>query len=151
VRKSPSNKRPILDRFWEKVEKIPFHTCWEWVGTISAATGYGAFTVEPGHSISAHRAAYELLIETVPSGIVVDHLCRNRTCVNPDHLEPVTQRVNLARGLNGQKTACPRGHPYSGVNLVLKRTPTGVGRACRTCKVEGIRRWRERIRTEVHA
>ena len=83
----------------------------------------------------AHRFAWELLHGSVPEGLVLDHLCRNRACVNPYHLEPVAQRENLLRGdtlqaVNAAKRTCPQGHVYAGGNLRV--TPTGR-RVCRTC------------------
>lgn len=77
----------------------------------------------------AYRVAYELLVGAIPDGFQLDHLCRNRACVNPAHLEPVTQAVNKARGERAMKTHCPKGHPYSGSNLIREKT----GRKCRIC------------------
>lgn len=84
----------------------------------------------------AHRAAYELLIAPIPNDKVIDHLCRNPSCVNPDHLEVVTQRENILRGIgpsaiHARKTHCPRGHPYSGDNLYISPNRQ---RRCRTCQ-----------------
>ena len=80
--------------------------------------GHGANTMP------AHRYAYEELVGPIPEGLQLDHLCRNRSCVNPDHLEPVTCRENLRRGetlnaANLAKTHCPAGHPYAGENLSI--------------------------------
>jgi hypothetical protein len=106
--------------------------CWEWTGLRNSA-GYGL--IRSGQRrLMAHRALYEFLVDPVPEGLEMDHLCRNRKCVNPDHLEPVTHRVNMLRGqtlpaANVAKTECPRGHPYDGLNTRLWRGQ----RHCREC------------------
>lgn len=94
--------RPLEERFWEKVEKRGPDECWEWGGTV--ADGYGRFR-EGGFGSSpvrAHRVAYKLLVGPIPEGLVLDHLCENRGCVNPAHLEPVTNRENLRRHYEGR-------------------------------------------------
>lgn len=95
-------RRPESERFWEKVEKTA--TCWLWTGAISGRTGYGSFCLSPAfvgdrRLIGAHRWAYENTVGPVPKGLVLDHLCCVRRCVNPDHLEPVTYRENFLRGV----------------------------------------------------
>jgi hypothetical protein len=90
--------------------------------------------------IPVHRAAWELAGGTIPAGLEIDHLCRNRLCCNPAHLEPVIHRVNVLRGeglaaRNAVKTHCPRGHPYNETN-----TRYSAGRRhCRTCARLGAR------------
>jgi hypothetical protein len=101
------------DRFWAKVES---RDCWDFTGG-RKPHGYGNFWAEKGRCVLAHRYAWETLVGPVPAGMVLDHLCRNRACVNPDHLQPVPQNVNAARGFSPsarsrRKTTCPRGHPY---------------------------------------
>lgn len=86
---------PFEERFWSKVEKSS--GCWAWTGHKNR-NGYGWTLGPKGKGESAHRIAYELLVGPIPEGLQIDHLCRNRACVNPDHLEPVTQRVNWQRG-----------------------------------------------------
>lgn len=83
------------DRF---IQKVSFDDdgCWRWAGSISG-TGYGYFSF-CSQTVYAHRIGYEFFVERIPDGLFLDHLCRNRACVNPDHLEPVTQRVNVLRG-----------------------------------------------------
>lgn len=83
-------------RFWAKVEKT--NGCWLWTG--GTARGYGQFRLGGGRgskNVRAHRYAYELLVGPIPAGLEIDHTCENKLCVRPDHLEPVTKKVNLER------------------------------------------------------
>lgn len=143
---------PEADRFWSKVDKSGRGGCWQWVGTMFP-NGYGMFARSRNGSkrvkyALAHRYSYEAIKGEIPEGLVLDHLCRNRACVNPDHLEPVTHRENLVRGEGfvgeqSRRTYCLRGgHPLSGENLYV--SPQGE-RACRTCRAEhaGARRSRK--------
>jgi hypothetical protein len=97
--------------------------------------GYAQFMMPDGSQPGAHRAFYEHYVGPIPVGLTIDHLCRVRRCVNPDHLEPVTRGENVLRGdtitaANARKTHCPRGHEYDEANTyVCKR---GM-RHCRTC------------------
>jgi hypothetical protein len=110
--------------------------CRVWMGPITNA-GYGrmAWTGTGRIEYGAHRIAYLAFVGPIPSGLVVDHLCRNRLCVNPEHLEPVTVRENVMRSpiaqaaINARKTHCPKGHPYTSENT----TGGPNARACRTC------------------
>jgi hypothetical protein len=118
-------------RFWEKVRKTD--GCWEWTAHRNQY-GYGTYRLLNRQHM-AHRVAYELLVGPIPDGLEIDHLCRNRGCVNPDHMEPVSGRVNTLRGvgitaLNSQKTHCPKGHEFTDENTYV--TPTGR-RVCREC------------------
>jgi hypothetical protein len=134
-----------MDRFIEKTE-ITESGCIVWTGGTNGV-GYGSFYVgkvypgEHGRGY-AHRWSYETFVGPIPDGLHLDHLCRNRSCVNPDHLEPVTIRENLLRGVgpsakHAKKTHCPQGHPYAGDNLYVH--PTKGMRFCRTCGRERAR------------
>jgi len=119
--------------------------CWLWIGATNHR-GYGELGYDRKHYF-AHRFSYEYFIGPIPKGLVIDHLCKVRCCVNPRHLEPVTQAINLIRGehfpiweKHKAKTHCPKGHEYSGRNLVP--VLDGRGRACRQCRVETTRNWR---------
>lgn len=110
--------------------------CWEWTGA-RTRNGYGHVKVGGIHWM-AHRYAYTVQVGPIPDGLQLDHLCRNRACINPAHLEPVSHGENLRRGRVGRyklkNTKCPSGHPYSGHNLVVRRLRDGrTCRVCRTC------------------
>ena len=119
-------------RFWAKVDKSG--DCWLWTAAVDPR-GYGAFGGPNHRRVFAHRVAYELLKGPIPQGLELDHLCRQPSCVNPDHLEPVTHAENVRRGECGShqraKTHCPHGHEYTPENTV--HTKEGW-RTCRTCK-----------------
>ena len=126
-------KASDISRFFVRVDATGI--CWEWQGLLSDA-GYGRFTTsyrDVRKETGAHRWLWLLLVGPIPDDLVLDHLCRNRKCVNPDHLEPVTIGENIRRGWfpNRDKTHCPQGHPYSPENTKLVNG--GRGRACRAC------------------
>lgn len=138
---------PWTDRFWAKVDKEQTGTgCWEWASNCHP-DGYGQFTRRPETGTGrAHRIAYELLVGPIPPGLVIDHLCRNRACVNPAHLEPVTNEENLRRGLLGMpqklRTHCSKGHEFTDANTNWVPQRSGrLGRQCRACKIMYTVRW----------
>jgi hypothetical protein len=135
-------ERPSAEvRFWANVKKIRGH--WMWQGRPNA-WGYGRLVVD-GVLTYAHRFSYTLLVGPIPEGLGIDHLCRVKLCVRPDHLEPVTTQVNTLRGeapsaINAAKTHCPKGHELVGANLYEWRGH----RRCRPCNTETARRYRHR-------
>lgn len=138
------------ERFWAKVDRSGgLFACWEWTASIRHS-GYGCLGVD-GKTVYAHRWAWEAANGPIPPGLDIDHLCRNRACVNPTHLEPVTRQENIRRGvgysaLNARRTHCPSGHPYSAANTLLERTRSGLARRCRTCGIGRRRRRNARQR-----
>jgi len=126
-----------IERFWSKVDKTD--SCWLWTACKSS-TQYGVIRLS-GTTRYAHRISYYLSKGDLADGLVVDHLCRTRHCVNPDHLELVTNRENILRGngwsgRNASKTSCLRGHPLTPDNLTGRTRP---GRECKQCR-DGYRR-----------
>jgi hypothetical protein len=111
--------------------------CWLWTGDISRA-GYGRFK-DNGKQIPAHRAVYEAYVGPIPQGLVIDHLCRVHACVNPQHLEPVTNKENILRGIApaakySKQTACKYGHTYTPETTYwYSYGPNGKTRKCRVC------------------
>lgn len=131
-----AERRGEATRFWAFVEKTD--ACWNWTGSKNVS-GYGKFWTDDGRTVRPHRWAYEHAVGPVPEGLQLDHLCRNRGCVRPDHLEAVTGKINSSRGENGRKTHCLRGHPYDEENTyVIKPSPSlpHGGRGCRACRQE---------------
>ena len=129
-----------MDRFLAKVVKTD--SCWLWQAATSSE-GYGAFWFE-GALTPAHRWLYGQTVGPLEDGSHIDHLCRVRSCVNPSHLEQVSERTNVLRGEgpcaeNARKDSCVHGHPYSLTNTRIR--PDGK-RACRTCAREDSRRRR---------
>lgn len=141
----------ILFRFWSKVNKkgpTPAHRpelgpCWIWMAFVDDK-GYGRFG-NGKKIVKAHRFSYELIKE-IPDGLMLDHLCRTRNCVNPNHLEPVTAQENTtAPGSqsgaalaerNRSKTACPKGHPYDEKNTYINSQGDRLCRECNRLRAE---------------
>lgn len=141
-------KTEIAERLMSRVEKVP-DGCWLWRGAI-APSGYGVIWngEKRGVMTLVHRVSYKHFVGPISDGMQIDHLCRVRHCVNPEHLEPVTQRENILRGTsvtaeNARKTHCQNGHPLIGDNLLMIKG----ARRCRTCwnaySNAYKRRWRE--------
>ena len=133
------SKMTVDERFWDKVDKTDPDGCWRWLGFLSSK-GYGAFS-ERRVTTPAHRWAYERVVGPIPAGLQVDHLCRKPSCVNPDHLEPVTNRENLRRSMavrtsvNAAKTHCKNGHEFTPENTSWTRRRDGRKRRhCLACK-----------------
>jgi hypothetical protein len=117
------------ERFWAATDRGGNAECWEWRGRRDQE-GYGIFWMpRPSGQRRAHRIAYALLIGPVPYGLTIDHLCRNRGCVNPAHMEPVTIQENLRR--RPRPHACVNGHPFTDANTHVR--PSNGKRECREC------------------
>ncbi|MDQ0726849.1 HNH endonuclease signature motif containing protein [Microbacterium sp. W4I20] len=107
--------------------------CWEWLGYVDS-NGYGHHRGK-----FAHRVYFEMFNDTeIPAGLHLDHLCRNRSCVNPEHLEPVSPKENILRGVgagaqNARKTHCIKGHEFTPENTRIMKAPNGQTRQCREC------------------
>ena len=127
--------------FMARVEVTP--ECWLWKGD-KDSDGYGRVRIDDKRRRTAHRVSYELFVGPMPVGMEPDHLCRNHSCVRPDHLEAVTHRENILRGtspaaLHARQVTCHQGHPLHAA---------GGRRHCRTCNAEAARRYRQRKKIE---
>lgn len=138
-------RKPWQEKFLARII-VDESGCWLWVGCVKS-NGYG--WVNTGQkSMYAHRVSYELFIGPIPSGLQLDHLCRVRHCVNPEHLEPVTARTNNLRGesqaaVRARSTTCIYGHELYGANLWMR---SGRWRVCRACKAKRDKIYKDRVR-----
>lgn len=165
VRKGTRGPVPVspAERFWNAVMPEPMSGCWLWDGAYNNK-GYGRLSVgsiadgSAGFAM-AHRISFELHFGPIPESLELDHLCRNPSCVNPQHLEPVTHAENMKRGLlgnketnvgarlNREKTHCTRGHPYEGENLYQY----GSHRHCKECGRVRYARDAKKLSERTHA
>jgi hypothetical protein len=150
--------------FWKRVkfdgpEFRDGSLCWLWLGTIDKSQGYGLFYLA-GKRHGAHRFSYELCKGLIKKGMILDHLCRNRACVNPLHLEEVTNQENILRGVsfaakNKRKTQCVHGHELTGENVIWYWRKFGKTmrqcRECRACRRINHRRLNDRLMAARHA
>ena len=131
---------PLAERLWKMVEKSD--GCWTWKGR-RCDHGYGRIS-DKGKQRHASRVAFEVTHGPLPSNLTVDHLCRNRLCCRPDHLEAVTNRENVLRGnghsaIAARRSTCAKGHPYTPENTRIYK---GHKRQCRIC----AREWNTRLK-----
>lgn len=127
-----------MERFWKKVRKTK--TCWLWTA-MKDQNGYGRTRYKGRPSVPAHRVAYELEVGPIPEGLELDHLCRNTSCVNPSHLEPVTHAENIRRGYAAQSHCRSGEHRMVEGNIVVDENGH---RLCRQCAKSRFKKWRDR-------
>lgn len=147
--------RKRFDARWILAEETG---CWMWTGPLDKG-GYGAFQIghNPRLEKLAHRAAWKVYRGEIPPKMCIDHICRVRSCVNPDHMRLVTRAQNTmenslsVQARNAAKTHCSKGHPFSGANLVIRNYTGRPERECRTCKqAAGRRKHLRRIAKQNH-
>lgn len=142
-----------LSRAIEKIDFAENDGCWLWLGSRRSG-GYAQFYPHGQHapyrSVMVHRWLYEIVNGLIPDTMTIDHLCRVRHCVNPDHLEIVTMRENTLRGIgptavNAKKTHCVNGHELNDANVYLNPRKTWTSRLCRSCMRAASRRWKRKM------
>ena len=144
----------VIKRFWDKVDIKGKDECWEWKASDNG-TGYGKFYLKGWQNsefIYAHRVSYILYYGKIPKNYEIDHLCRNRICVNPQHLEAVLGKINILRGIscsaqNARKTHCIKGHLLSDENLY--HLGEGEKRICKICRKENYEK-SNKIRKKIY-
>jgi hypothetical protein len=144
---SSMSRKTVAQRFWEKVDRRGPDDCWEWQAGRDSS-GYGSFFTEEVDgkriTVGAHRWAYQHVVGPIPEGLHIDHLCRNRKCVNPCHMEAVTNKVNALRGQsfaakNSRKTHCPSGHEYTEENIKWYEGRLEAAKDKRIAELESLR------------
>lgn len=141
----PKRSLPAIERFWPKVNKngpVPAHRpelgpCWLWLAY--CRDGRYPWMYYEGRPMAAYRVGYIHLVGPIPEGMQLDHLCRVPSCVNPAHLEPVTQQENIRRQ-GAAVTECPKGHPYTAANTGRATNGTRYCRACSRVNADRVRK-----------
>lgn len=136
----------LASNFWSKVARDPDTGCWNWNAALVKTSGYGQYRgprpAQSTRSVLPHRLAYDVLVSSIPDGLTIDHLCRNRLCCNPDHLEVTTLRENIRRAYEHRPpstlpTHCLRGHEYTSENTRTWLRANGqASRTCRECEAD---------------
>lgn len=144
--------KPVIERMWALIT-VRASGCWDYAADSRKGKSYRQVALrEDGRAVLkyAHRVMYEHMVGAIPEGSQLDHLCRNRMCVNPDHLEPVTPRENTRRAV-ALITECPNGHPYNEANTAYSYAGDVRRRYCRECKrIKGLARYHANRQEQKH-